>query len=165
MRFYASGQGGMLRKKLSIWLFFYSLKSMITPKINFRGKEYNSIEELPPEARQAFEKLTKVLDDKDQNGVPDFFEGKAGVGDLLKNVFHSTTSHDTGIIKTEINIENPQNIDVFTSESSPYKNLLHEKIATSSTRSTFLFFVGVLVSLFTLGVIVLFLFKSGFFSH
>ena len=57
-------------------------------KISFQGKEYNSFEELPPEAKKAFEKLNKVLGDKDQNGVPDIFEGKAGFMETFKNIYH-----------------------------------------------------------------------------
>ncbi len=128
-------------------------------KIRFQGKEYNSIEELPPEAKQTFEKLTKILDDQDQNGIPDYFEGKADFIAVLKNVFHSKTPNTTSITKTEINIEKPQTIDVFTSESSPYTNPLHEKIATSSAQSTILFFLGVFLTALVMGAIFLFFLK------
>lgn len=128
----------------------------MTPKFTFQGKEYNSIEELPPELRKAFEKLTKVFDDKDQNGVPDFLEGKAGFTDVFKNIYHAKGSNLANVITTETNIDMPSNIDVFTLDSSPYKNPLHEKIASSSTQSTLLFFLGVLFTALVLGGVFLF---------
>lgn len=41
------------------------------------GREYNSIEDLPPEARAKYEQAMGILD-KDQNGMPDFLEGMLG---------------------------------------------------------------------------------------
>ena len=42
-------------------------------KITINGKEYHSIEELPPEAREIYQKTIGRLD-KDGNGIPDFLE-------------------------------------------------------------------------------------------
>ncbi len=44
-------------------------------KITFKGKTYDSLEEMPPDIRQAYESIMQVLADKNQNGVPDLFEG------------------------------------------------------------------------------------------
>lgn len=44
-------------------------------KIIFNGQEYASVEAMPPEARQAYERLTQILPDTDKNGVPDILEG------------------------------------------------------------------------------------------
>lgn len=41
----------------------------------YKGKGYRSLEEMPPEARQAYERVQKMLEDSDGNGVPDAFEG------------------------------------------------------------------------------------------
>lgn len=41
------------------------------------GREYNSIEDLPPEARAKYEQAMGILD-KNQNGMPDFLEGMLG---------------------------------------------------------------------------------------
>lgn len=62
------------------------------PKINFNGKTYNSVEEMPANERQAFEKISQLLVDKNRNGIPDFLEG-----DVVKNVVtaHSTQAHIT----------------------------------------------------------------------
>ncbi|MBI3173941.1 MAG: hypothetical protein HYZ25_09490 [Chloroflexi bacterium] len=44
-------------------------------KITFNGKTYDSLEQMPPNVRQAYESVMQVLADKNQNGVPDLFEG------------------------------------------------------------------------------------------
>lgn len=41
------------------------------------GREYNRIEDLPPEARAKYEQAMGALD-KNQNGMPDFLEGLLG---------------------------------------------------------------------------------------
>lgn len=41
------------------------------------GREYNSIADLPPEARAKYEQAMGILD-KNQNGMPDFLEGMLG---------------------------------------------------------------------------------------
>jgi hypothetical protein len=45
------------------------------PKIIFNGKEYDSPEAMPPEVRQLYQMAAGLLADRDQNGVPDIFEG------------------------------------------------------------------------------------------
>ena len=40
-------------------------------QINFNGKTYNSLDEMPPEARQAYEQAMALLADQDGNGLPD----------------------------------------------------------------------------------------------
>jgi len=42
------------------------------------GKEYNSIEDLPPKARAKYEQAMGTLD-KNNNGMPDFLEGMMGM--------------------------------------------------------------------------------------
>jgi hypothetical protein len=44
-------------------------------QIHFNGKTYNSIEEMPPEARQAYEQALALLADQNANGLPDFVDG------------------------------------------------------------------------------------------
>jgi hypothetical protein len=46
-------------------------------KILLDGKEFNSIDELPPEPRLKYEKAMGMLD-ANRNGVPDFMEGMLG---------------------------------------------------------------------------------------
>ncbi len=55
--------------------------------IIFDGKTYNSIEEMPPEARQAYEQVANMFVDKNGNGIPDFLEG-----DLVQNIMSAFTS-------------------------------------------------------------------------
>lgn len=42
------------------------------------GREYTSIADLPPEAREKYEKAMGILD-KNMNGIPDFVEGMLGM--------------------------------------------------------------------------------------
>jgi hypothetical protein len=56
-------------------------------KIHFNGKEYDSLDDMPPSERQAYEKIMSILVDKNQNGVPDIFEG-----DVLHNLVRTAAS-------------------------------------------------------------------------
>ena len=47
-------------------------------KIIVDGKEFNSIDQLPPEARAKYEKAMGALD-ANRNGIPDFMEGMMGM--------------------------------------------------------------------------------------
>ena len=44
-------------------------------RIVFNGREYKSSDEMPAEARAAYEQAMSVFQDNDRNGVPDIFEG------------------------------------------------------------------------------------------
>ena len=44
-------------------------------QINFNGKTYNSLAEMPPEVRQAYERALALLADQNANGIPDFLDG------------------------------------------------------------------------------------------
>ncbi len=48
--------------------------------IIFNGQVYNSLEEMPAEARQAYEQAMSILADRNQNGVPDILEGVLPLG-------------------------------------------------------------------------------------
>ena len=48
--------------------------STTSTRIVVNGKEYGSIEELPPDARARYEQAMSNMD-KNQNGIPDFAEG------------------------------------------------------------------------------------------
>jgi hypothetical protein len=43
-------------------------------RINVNGREYKSIDEMPPDVREQYTKAMSMLADKDGNGVPDIFE-------------------------------------------------------------------------------------------
>jgi hypothetical protein len=49
-----------------------------TMKFVVNGREYNSLEDLPPEARAKYEQAMSTID-KNQNGIPDFVEGMMGM--------------------------------------------------------------------------------------
>lgn len=64
-------------------------------QINFNGKTYNSLDEMPPEARQAYEQAMALLADQDGNGLPDFVEGllKGQGADALKPLNVLSAAH------------------------------------------------------------------------
>lgn len=45
--------------------------------ISFNGKTYTSIEEMPADQRAAYEHVMDFMQDKNNNGIPDLFEGDA----------------------------------------------------------------------------------------
>jgi hypothetical protein len=47
----------------------------MTAKININGQEYNSVDEMPPDVRKAWEQAMSMLADRNGNGVPDILEG------------------------------------------------------------------------------------------
>src|SRR6185436_20830679 len=47
----------------------------MTTKIFFNGQEYSSVEDMPPDVRQAYEQMMGMFVDKNANGLPDAFEG------------------------------------------------------------------------------------------
>jgi hypothetical protein len=56
-------------------------------QITFNGKTYQSLDEMPPEARQAYEQALRLLADQNANGVPDFLDGLAqgqSLDDMLR---------------------------------------------------------------------------------
>lgn len=55
--------------------------------INFNGKTYNNLSEMPANERMAYEQMMQIFVDKNGNGIPDFLEG-----DMVQNVLkaHST---------------------------------------------------------------------------
>jgi hypothetical protein len=56
-------------------------------KINFNGKSYDRLEEMPPTEREAYTHIMALFADANQNGIPDIFEG-----DLRQNILTSLTS-------------------------------------------------------------------------
>ncbi len=56
--------------------------------INFNGKTYSSLDEMPAAERMMYDQIMSVFADSDKNGIPDIFEG-----DIVKNVlkFASTS--------------------------------------------------------------------------
>ena len=46
-------------------------------RIVINGREYRSVDEMPVDVRRQYERAMATLADRDGNGVPDVFEGKA----------------------------------------------------------------------------------------
>ena len=61
-------------------------------QINFNGKTYNSLEEMPVNERQAYEQLQKIFVDANGNGIPDFLEGD--VAQKVITAFSSVVNYD-----------------------------------------------------------------------
>lgn len=56
------------------------------------GQTYNSVDELPPDARAKYEQAMGSLD-KNRNGMPDFLEGMMNLSSQTAQPLISTTSH------------------------------------------------------------------------
>lgn len=69
---------------------------MSTNKILFEGKAYDSVDQLPPEARTKYEQAMSKLTDANKDGVPD----------ILENVLNSTPT----ITTTEFGVISPKTI-------------------------------------------------------
>lgn len=50
--------------------------STTTSKIVVNGREYASVDDMPHDVRQVYERMMKMRADSDGDGVPDIFEGK-----------------------------------------------------------------------------------------
>ncbi|CAG0933719.1 hypothetical protein TFLX_03196 [Thermoflexales bacterium] len=60
------------------------------------GKSYASLDEMPPEVRHEYQQAMGILADKNQNGLPDVFEGLLETGNV--NVQTSTVLGSTQFI-------------------------------------------------------------------
>ena len=56
----------------------------MSQKITFHGKTYNSLDEMPPDERRAYQYMIGIMADKNQNGTPDIMEG--GPINMLKGL-------------------------------------------------------------------------------
>ena len=127
-------------------------------KIIISGKEYSSIEEVPPELRHLYEEMNQVLGDKNGDGLPDIFEGK-----IWK--LNPEKVAQLREIAQRIKGQNPgSDIPAFQTTPVPPKSNSSMPIpATPQSISTFLFTLGVLVIGIFLLVGVIYLYRSGYF--
>ncbi len=58
------------------------------------GQAYSSLDQLPPEARQAFGSVSGLLNDANQNGMPDFMEQSGLSGAQVINLNAASTAED-----------------------------------------------------------------------
>lgn len=56
-------------------------------KIEFNGKTYNDLAEMPASERQAYEQLMAAFKDENQDGIPDIFQG-----DVVSNIIEAAAS-------------------------------------------------------------------------
>src|SRR5262249_27258510 len=59
-------------------------------RIKVNGQTYNSVEEMPPDVREQYQKAMSSLPDRDGNGVPDIFEGRFETAEGLMNIMATT---------------------------------------------------------------------------
>lgn len=57
------------------------------PQINFNGKVYNDLAEMPASERQTYEQLMTNFKDENQDGIPDIFQG-----DVVSNIIEAAAS-------------------------------------------------------------------------
>ncbi len=57
------------------------------PQIQFNGKTYNDLAEMPASERQAYEQLMAHFKDENQDGTPDIFQG-----DVVSNIIQAFAS-------------------------------------------------------------------------
>ncbi|MCP4143465.1 MAG: hypothetical protein GY755_24795 [Chloroflexi bacterium] len=57
------------------------------PKIQFNGKTYNDIAEMPASERQAYNQLMTHFKDENKDGIPDIFQG-----DVVSNIVEAFAS-------------------------------------------------------------------------
>ena len=63
------------------------------PQIYFNGKTYNDLAEMPATEREAYEQLTTIFKDEDQDGTPDIFQGDV-VGNIIEIVKKTGGDHE-----------------------------------------------------------------------
>ena len=56
-------------------------------KIEFNGKTYNDVAEMPATERQAYEQLMAAFKDENQDGIPDIFQG-----DVVSNIIKAAST-------------------------------------------------------------------------
>lgn len=61
-------------------------------QINFNGRAYNSLEEMPLNERKAYEQMQKIFVDVNGNGIPDFLEGD--VAQKVISAFTNTINYE-----------------------------------------------------------------------
>jgi hypothetical protein len=76
-------------------------------KILVDGREFNSLDDLPPDARTNYEKAMRALD-ANRNGIPDVLEGTAGRQQNLTSVSTSVGAEIARpVSRPEMRIESP----------------------------------------------------------
>jgi hypothetical protein len=66
----------------------------MTQTIIFNGQTYNGLDEMPPEARQAYEQALSAFADNDRNGVPDILE-PGSVNQVAADIFADADRNGT----------------------------------------------------------------------
>jgi hypothetical protein len=67
-------------------------------RITFNGRQYDSVEQMPPDARREYERVMQMLADRDGNGIPDILErGNVNItskdGSTIESTVVTSTTH------------------------------------------------------------------------
>lgn len=120
-------------------------KVVQTSTIVFEGKTYNTLDQLPPEGRAAYEKAMAKLADENKDGVPD--------------VIASALRTAPTIVTTQVSVSGPQ---VTTEQSDGAPRVPSQPVATSNMGPIIvLSIVGIGLVLIVLLALVLVLTKTG----
>jgi len=127
-------------------------------KIIILGKEYSSLDEVPPELQSVYEEMNQVLGDKNGDGLPDIFEGK--IWKLNPEKIEQLRE-----IAQRIKGQNPGSpaATFQTMPSSPKRPSPDPVVPTPPSNNTFVFTLGVLAIGIFLLVGVIYLYRLGYF--
>ena len=127
-----------------------------TTKIVIQGKEYNSIEEVPPELRAAYQKMIDLLGDSNGDGFPDILQsGGFNSAKLseLKNIAQDMKANAKTIHSAVLQA---------AEQSNRGKPLASQNFSNPSNTGSQLFIMSVVIVTFLLMALGIFLFRSGF---
>jgi hypothetical protein len=74
---------------------------MMKKEIIYQGKRYERFEDLPPEARKAYEQFYALSIDEDQDGIPDVLQGSEGREQTFHWGFERTYRSDPKLMNLE----------------------------------------------------------------
>jgi len=124
-------------------------------KLFIQGKEYKSLEEVPPELRALYQQVQELMKDGDGDGLPDLFDGKIWKLNTAK----------LGKIKQAAQLLQGQGTDVRTAFQAPPSSPVQvAPTPTTHSSNTALFIIGVVLVAFVLLGAAIFLLRSGIFG-
>lgn len=123
-------------------------------KLFIQGKEYSSLEEVPPELRAIYQQVQELMQDGDGDGLPDLFDGK----------IWKLNAGKLGKIKQAAQLLQGQGTDARAAFQAPPPSPAPFAPGPGTRSSnTALFIIGVAVIGFILLAAAIFLLRSGIF--
>ena len=124
-------------------------------KIVIQGKEYNSLEAVPPELREAYEKMVNLLSDENGDGFPDILQG-GGLNTAKLQELKSLARGMKGGVSTIHSAAEQAAGQSMRGQALPLKNF-----SNPTNTGSQLFIMGVIMVAFLLMALGIFLFRSG----